>query len=320
MPKVLVQHLLYLFVALSIANTAVAQSIQDRIEQTNKGTVGIISGGINGTYIRIASDLADVLDDGDDLRVLAIRGKGSLQNINDILYLKGIDIGIVQSDVLEFSKRENLQHPNISDRINYVTKLYNEEIHILAREGFRTLQDLAGAKVNFGIQGSGTEMTASIVFETLGVAVERTSFDQGLAFEKLKAGDIDAQVYVAGKPTRLFQGASAEDELHFIPIEFTPELLETYFPSTLTAADYPGLIEEGGQVNTLAIGAMMAVYNWPEGTDRYYKVQGFMRCMFRRCDEFQTPPRHPKWREVSLSTDLAGWTRFPPAAEWLNTQ
>ena len=132
MSKVLVQHLLHVFIALSTASVAAAQDIQRSIEQTNKGTVGIISGGINGTYIRIASDLADVLDDGDDLRVLAIRGKGSLQNINDILYLKGIDIGIVQSDVLEFSRRENLLHPQISDRINYITKLYNEEIHVLA--------------------------------------------------------------------------------------------------------------------------------------------------------------------------------------------
>src|ERR1700740_1624785 len=77
-------------------------------ERTNAGTVGIISGGINGTYIRIAAELASVLDDGGTLRVLPIIGKGSLQNIADILFLKGVDIGIVQSDVLAYIKRERL--------------------------------------------------------------------------------------------------------------------------------------------------------------------------------------------------------------------
>ena len=118
----------------------------------------------------------------------------------------------------------------------------------------------------------------------------------------------------------MFQDASAEDGLHFIPIEFAPELLETYFPSALTAADYPGLVEDGDQVSTLAVGAVMAVYNWPAGTDRYYKVENFVRAMFSRFDEFQQRPRHAKWMEVSLFTDVPGWTRFPPAEEWLSTQ
>src|SRR5262249_59014334 len=33
-----------------------------------------------------------------------------------------------------------------------------------------------------------------------------------------------------------------------------------------------------------------------------------------RCN---TPSRHPKWREVNLSAEMPGWTRFKPAAEWL---
>jgi uncharacterized protein len=107
----------------------------------NQGTVAIISGAINGTYIRIASDLAAVLDKGDQLRILPIIGKGSVQNITDLLYLKGIDVGIVQSDVLSFILKRNL-YPNIAQRIRYVTKLYNEEVHILAGKDVRRLFDL----------------------------------------------------------------------------------------------------------------------------------------------------------------------------------
>ncbi len=124
---------------------AVAQSPDVLRNRVNQGTVAIISGGVNGTYIRIASDLAAVLDKGDQLRILPIIGKGSVQNITDLLYLRGIDIGIVQSDVLSFIRKENL-HPNIAQRIRYVTKLYNEEVHILAGKDIAQLADLAGKK------------------------------------------------------------------------------------------------------------------------------------------------------------------------------
>ena len=91
---------------------AAQESIERLRRQANENTVGIISGGVAGTYVRIASDLASVLDDPAKLRVLAIIGKGSLQNINDVLYLRGIDIGIVQSDVFAYARRQNL-HPGI---------------------------------------------------------------------------------------------------------------------------------------------------------------------------------------------------------------
>ncbi len=123
--------------------------------QANAGTVGVISGGVDGTYIRIANDLAAVLDDGDRLRVLPVVGKGSLQNITDILLLRGIDIGIVQSDVLAYARRKQL-NPGIDKSIQYITKLYDEEVHILARPEIAKLEDLADKKVNVDVRGSGT--------------------------------------------------------------------------------------------------------------------------------------------------------------------
>ena len=96
---------------------------------SNKGVVGIITGGVSGTYIRIAADMAAVLDNP-TLRVLTIVGQGSIQNIDDLLYLKGIDMAIVQSDVLEYLKRQNT-YSNIDKKISYITKLYNLSlIHI----------------------------------------------------------------------------------------------------------------------------------------------------------------------------------------------
>ncbi|MBE2294588.1 MAG: TAXI family TRAP transporter solute-binding subunit [Phycisphaerales bacterium] len=316
-------NILFLFVFLNLPILAQAAVSDKQIvdldaqtrEQTNEGVVSIIAGGINGTYIRIAADLASVLD-SDNLRILAIIGKGSAQNISDILHLRGIDIAIVQSDVLEYIKRHG-PYKNIQDTIYYITKLYNEELHLLVHSEIKNLSDLAGRKVNFDTKGSGTFITASLVFDSLNIAVEPTYHDQITALEKLKGHEIDALVYVAGKPAQLFDKLTRSDSLHFIPIDHTPVLLETYLPTELNSQDYPNLIEPNQTIKTVAVGAVLAVYNWKSTNARYKKVANFVNNFFSHFNEFQQSIRHPKWREVSLSAVVPGWTRFKPAQEWL---
>ena len=298
---------------------AQTEEVEQLRRTINQGTVGIVSGGVNGTYIQIANDLSKVLDDPHSLRVLPVIGKGSVQNITDVLYLRGIDIGIVQSDVLAFIKR-NRTHPTIERRIRYITKLYNEEFHLLGGPGVSTVEDLKGKKVNFGVEGSGTYMTTETIFDTLGIDVEPVSYDQALAYEKLRTGEIAAMAYVAGKPTKLFTGLEPEAGIAFIPIPATPELLETYLPAKLENADYPRLIDENDPVDTVAVGAVMAVYNWDPNGERYRKVANFVEAFFNNFDEFLEAPRHPKWQEVNLSAVVPGWTRFAAAQKWLDAQ
>jgi TRAP transporter TAXI family solute receptor len=291
-------------------------SYEDMVKRVNSGTVRVISGGIGGTYIRIATDLASVLNDKKELRVLPIVGQGSVQNITDLLYLKGIDIGIVQSDVLSFIKRRNI-HENVSERIAYITKLYNEEFHLVGDSSIGSVQGLAGKKVNFGVEGSGTAMTAATVFETLGIAVEPVYHDQALAIEKIKSGEIAATSYVAGKPTKAISELSGEAGLRLVTVDYAPALREAYLPATFSHDDYPNLIEEGQPVSTIAVGAVMAVYNWSTAGERYRKVERFVKAFFSNFEAFLKAPRHPKWREVNLAAELPGWRRFAPAEEWL---
>lgn len=289
-----------------------------RWAEVNRGNVWIISGGINGTYIRLADDLAAVLDDEEGLRVLPVRGKGSVQNINDMLYLKGIDIGIVQSDVLSYVKREGI-YRNVENRVRYITTLYNEEFHLLAGQGIESVEALAGKKVNFGIRGSGTYVTASTVFDALGIKVEPTAFDQALALEKVKAGDIAALVYVAGKPTSLIKDLKSEDGVRLLRVR-SPKIPQIYAASKFAAEDYPGLVPPGTEIDTIAVRAVMAAYNWTEKNERYQNIARFVDRLFERFAEFQIPPRHPKWREVDLSAELPGWVRFKAAADWLRNR
>jgi TRAP transporter TAXI family solute receptor len=293
-----------------------ADPIDEMRAKANAGTVGVVSGGVDGTYIRIAADLAAVLDNGDQLRVLALIGKGSVQNLHDIEFLRGIDIGIVQSDVLAYAKRERLI-PGVDKSIQYIVKLYDEELHLLAGKDITKVEDLAGKKINVDLRGSGTAMTASLVLERLGVPFEATNFDQALALEKLKQGEIAALVYVAGRPARLFGAIKPEDGLHFVPVTMNEALLETYLPAQLTHADYPVVIADDQAVDTVAVGAVMAVYSWAPDTDRYRKVARFVDAFFDNFDAFLKAPRHPKWKEVNLAAQVPGWVRFPPADAWL---
>ena len=210
------------YVALILLSVPAAAQ-QRVVEEINQGTVGVIAGGIDGTSLQAAADLASVLDRGNELRVLPIQGKGSVQAITDILYLRGIDIGIVQSDALTYAQRE--QNPDLPALIHYITRLYNEEFHILARDDIQTIVDLRGKRVNVGTPGSGTEMTANIVLDALDIDVEETQFDQALALEKLRGGDIDALLYVVAKPARLFETIQPDEGLRLIPVDYTPELL-----------------------------------------------------------------------------------------------
>jgi len=284
--------------------------------RANAGTVGIVSGGADGTYIRIAADLANVLD-GEDLRVLPMIGRGSLQNLRDIMFLRGVDIGIVQMDAREQLKAENLQNDAVR-RLRFITRLYNEEVHIIADRDITDIRQLEGKKVNIDKAGSGTNLTARLIFDKLGIKPELTTYDQGSSYERLRSGEIQAAVYVAGRPVRAIAEFQSEGRFHLLPIPFEGEIAETYFPARFTKTDYPRLVDESQPVETLAVGSLLAVFNWPENSDRYNRVKRFVDAFFSRFDEFLQPGRHPKWKEVNLAAEVPGWERIKPAQDWLN--
>jgi hypothetical protein len=86
----------------------------------------------------------------------------------------------------------------------------------------------------------------------------------------------------------------------------------------MTAKDYPNLIAEGETVDTIAVPAVLAAYNWAPNTDRYRKLSLFVDAFFTKFPTFQNPPFHPKWKEVSLTAPLPGWQRLPYAKNWLD--
>jgi uncharacterized protein len=282
----------------------------------NRGVVQLQTGRAAGISVRIAEDLANLIDDGATRRVLPVIGKGSLQNITDLKLLRGIDMAILQADVLDYARQQNY-FSNLEGWITYIAKLYNEEFHLLARRDIKSIAELANQQVNVDLRGAGTAITAARLFDLLNIRVTPTYDDQEVALEKLRKGAIAAIAFVAGKPAPLFRDIAREDGLHFLPIPLNPAVTAVYVPTRLTAQDYPGLVPSDQPVDTVAVGVVLAAANLQYGSERYRNLVNFVEAFFTGFQSLLEPGHHPKWREVNITAELPGWHRFPPAEDWL---
>ena len=308
------------WVGLAFAQS-IPSSLQGGAESTlkntkNMWTVGVAGGLLDGTYMRLVDEMAKVLDDGDNLRVLPIVSYGAASNLDDLLYLRGVDIAITQADVFEYFRTER-KTPNLEDRVHYILRLPVSEMHVLARTDIRTLEDLRGKRVNFGPAGSGSSLTGTIVFQRLGIKVQQTMIDNPSALQKLKSGEVDALVRVIGKPVEPFAKIPPNSGLHLVPIPYAKSLSDVYALAEFNAKDYPGMIAPNETVETVAVPAVLAVFNWPGGNDRYRRVKRFIDNLYAKWDKLQQPQFHPKWREINLAATVPGWKRYSVAEQAL---
>jgi TRAP-type uncharacterized transport system substrate-binding protein len=300
--------------ALPLPEKPVGENETGTRARINNWTVGLAGGLLEGTFSRYAADLGKALDDGDNLRVLPIISYGAVGNVSDLLYLKGVDFAITYADVLDHFKLVE-KIPNMERRVNYVIPMFEGELHILARKEFKKIEDLAGKKVNFNTVGSAANYTGGIVFDRLGIKVERIYKNNAIALEEMRKGEIAALVHVVGKPNSLFVVPKPEPGLHFLPFEYSDKFKDYYSPTELTGADYPNLIPKGESVPTISVAALLAVYNWQTNGDRYRRVARFIEYLFERFDRLRQPPYQPKWKDMNLAGTVPGWTRYPVAQE-----
>ncbi|HWN49321.1 MAG TPA: TAXI family TRAP transporter solute-binding subunit [Xanthobacteraceae bacterium] len=298
------------------APTAAANGESVKAAHINNWTVGIAAGLLEGSFIRFASELAKALDDGENLRILPTVTYGAVENIADLLYLKGVDIAITHADVFDLYKKSG-EAKNVEQRINYISQMHNTEFYVLARSDINSLQDLEGKKVGFHVKGSGPSVTGPIIFERLGIHVEPVYINHTFAIEKMKSGEIAAIFQLGAKPNDLLAKLKPEPGLHFVPLNWGPKFSDYYLPATLTHDDYPNLIAPGDSVDTLAVPVVLAVYNWPKNSDRFRRVERFVHYYFERFDKLKQPSFHPKWKEINLAARVPGWVRYPVAEEVL---
>jgi TRAP-type uncharacterized transport system substrate-binding protein len=283
----------------------------------NAWTVGLAAGLIEGAPLRLAAEMARVVDDGDNLHVLPIVTRGPTENVNSLLYLRGIDLAIINSDSLE---EYRVQFPEIRQHVTYLLSFFPSELHIFVRPEIQSLQDLAGKKVNFNTLGTAAAYSGPLIFSRLGISIEKTFIPHQVALQQMRKGDMAAVVFITSKPVDAFLRGKWEPGFKFLPVTYDSKFEDYYLPAALEAADYPALIKPGERISTIAVPTVLVSYNWPAGTDRYRRVARFTDYLFTRLDKLQVPGFDPNWKTINLGATVPGLTRFPAAQEWLQGQ
>ena len=292
----------------------------EMIRETNMSTVGIAAGRTEGAPLRFAAELARALDDGNNMRLLPIVTRGPFENVHDLLFLRGVDMAIVYGDVLDhFKTRPPL--PEFERRINYIMHLFPSEVHVFARPEITKLEDLAGKPVNFNTRGTAAAYSGPLVFERLGIKVDARFDPHPTAMREMATGDkYAATVWVSTKPLDPFLKGQWASGFKFLPVPLTSALEEYYLPAQLDAADYPNLIRAGESITTISVPAVLAVYAWPQDSDRYRRVSRFIDYLVDRLPKLQNEAGfHPRWKDMNLAAGVPGWRRFPAMQAKLDT-
>ena len=268
--------------------------------------LGIITGRTKGTYYQFGLNLAELMK-SHRMKLNVYDSTGSVQNIFAVYKAPGVQLGIVQSDVLAFVAK--IQTDPVLKRIAVKTRmvfpLYNEEVHLVGRREITDFDGLADRVVAIGEEGSGTYLTARILFEVSDVKPrEMRSIGTDEALAQLKQGKIDAMFYVAGLPVKLFaEDVTAGDGLALIPI--TNKSILEFYPSTEVPAKTYTWQDQA--TTTIAVKAVLVSYDFR--TQTCANVGEFAKILYDNLDWLRANG-HPKWKSVDLNVPVKGWEQY----------
>jgi TRAP-type uncharacterized transport system substrate-binding protein len=323
-----VRLIAFFLVFLALSETSSAQSTRRTLNQpkpsssdeeirdrTNAGTIGLAAGLLEGAPIHFATEIARVVNENSEMHVLPIVTRGPTENVNDLLYLKGVDAAIINSDSLEEYKS---QVPQIQQRIVYLLSLFPSELHIFVRPEIKSLSDLTGKKVNFNTQGTAAAYSGPLIFSRLGIDVEKMFIPHPVALEQMRRGDIAAVVFVTSKPVDAFVKGKWGEGFKFLPVDYDAKFEDYYLPTFLDSTDYPNLIGKDERITTISVPTILATFNWKQGSPRYNRTAKFVDELFSKIDKLRAQGFDPKWKDVDLNARAPGLQRFRPTQDWLD--
>jgi TRAP-type uncharacterized transport system substrate-binding protein len=290
-------------------------SEDDLRDRTNSGAIGLAAGLLEGAPIHFATEIARVVNDNTDMHVLPIVTRGPTENVNDLLYLRGVDVAIINSDSLEEYKS---QVPKIQQRLVSILSLFPSELHIFVRPEIHTLADLAGKKVNFNTQGTAAAYSGPLIFSRLGIEVEKMFIPHPVALEQMRHGEIAAVVFITAKPVDAFTKRKWDDGFKFLPVDYDKKFQDYYLPAHLDSSDYPSLIGPNQQIATISVPTLLATINWKQDSPRDKNVAKFVDTLFSSIERLKSPGFDPKWKDVDLASRAPGLERFRAAQAWLD--
>jgi len=264
--------------------------------------LGLITAGESGTYYQFGQDLRRLAKRGGiELRVYPSRG--SVENIYAVSQGGDVKLGIVQADVLELIAPSS--DPAVAGNLRMVFPLFNEDVHVIGRPDIRDFDELAGKRIAIGHEGSGTNVTALLLFQLAGIVpAEALPVDLGEGLAQLKAGQIDAVVYVAGYPVRVLDDQlTSADRLALIPIT-NKSVFEVYGETQIPPNIYNW---QTMPVTTATVKAVLVAFasRGPE-----CETIGRLARQIVTGMDWLTRRGHPRWRLVELDAPLKGWQQY----------
>jgi uncharacterized protein len=287
-------------------------------QKMNENLLVLMCGSLGAPYIQLGHDISVVVNDGDNLRILPVVSDGALTNVRDVLYLRGVDLGITTVQILNSLRTSNEFGPNLDRQITYIAPLSVDTLHILARPGIERIEDLKGKKVSFNSKGSGTARFTPLVFKALGIDVQETTMAQGDAIQAMRNGELDATACSCPMPLPAYPGVKPEWGFKFLDVPYIPAFEQDYVPAHIANENYPNLVPKERKVQTIATSTILIAFNWARGSDHYKRIEKFVDVFFSKAEELRKPPRHPAWRDVNMGGTIRGWQRFAAAQDWLD--
>src|SRR5260221_14653099 len=163
-------------VLISLHGTSAYAAPPNPRTEVRNGLVSVLTDGIvdpGGRATQAINQLADYASHLANIRVLPIAGHGAVANVRDLLYLRGVDLAVLNSDILAFLDLTG-QNPDARRRIRYVTHLFDQKVFLLVRKEIGAIEDLRGRKLVVLAGAGASRITATVLFglRKIDVAVE----------------------------------------------------------------------------------------------------------------------------------------------------
>ena len=147
----------------------------------------------------MAHAIASAIEKNGELRLLPMSSGGGIETLRDLVFLRGVDMAIVPVNALAQAKATESLGPSLPQRIAYIARLYNEEVHLLVGRNTKALADLSGKKIAVPVEDGSALFTARDLFARFSVNAEIVRMPAAEALELVRAGDIGSDTLDGGQ-------------------------------------------------------------------------------------------------------------------------
>ncbi len=244
-------------------------------------------------------------------RILPVRGLGPIANMRDLLHMRGIDMAVVNADILAYARLTG-DLRGVDTRLSAVAKLYDKTVYLVASPDVTAISDLAGQRVLVPGADSDSFVTARSLFGQLAIAADIAGVPLGTAIGEIASGEAKALLLTLEEDDETLATLPPDKGLHILPIPDVAVLAGTYGRHTAMPDDTNGLAPAAG-VSTVTVASLLATFNWRPTHARYAPVLQFIRSLPKVVEQLRGADHKGLWRELDGRAEVLGWPRYEPA-------